>query len=39
MKADIAEPMPMTSAEFGQFIVGQTEKWAMMMRAANIKLE
>jgi tripartite-type tricarboxylate transporter receptor subunit TctC len=33
------EPMPMTVAGFGQFMVGETEKWAKVIRAANIKPE
>lgn len=33
-----AEPMPMTSAKFGKFIADETEKWAKVMRAANIKI-
>jgi len=33
------EPSPMTSAEFGKFIVAETEKWAKVVRAANIKPE
>ena len=32
-----AVPMPMTSAEFGKFIVDETEKWGKVVRAANIK--
>jgi tripartite-type tricarboxylate transporter receptor subunit TctC len=34
-----ADPMPMTSAEFGKFMVAETEKWAKVIRAANIKAE
>ena len=34
-----AEPMPMTPAAFGDFIVQQTEKWGNVIRAANIKAE
>jgi tripartite-type tricarboxylate transporter receptor subunit TctC len=33
------EAMPMTPAEFGKFIADETEKWAEVIRAANIKLE
>ena len=33
-----AEPMPMTPAEYGKFIADDTEKWAKVMRAANIKV-
>jgi hypothetical protein len=29
----------MSSAEFGQFISDETEKWAKVIRAANIKAE
>ena len=32
-------PMPETSAEFGLFIGTETEKWAKVIRAANIKAE
>jgi len=43
MKARLAElgvaPMPMTPAEFGKFIADETEKWAKVIRAANIKPE
>jgi len=30
-------PMPMTPAEFGLFLAAETEKWAKVIRAANIK--
>ena len=30
-------PMPMTPAEFGQFLAVETEKWGKVIRAANIK--
>jgi tripartite-type tricarboxylate transporter receptor subunit TctC len=33
------EPMPMTAAEFGKLIAEDTEKWAKVIRAANIKPE
>ena len=33
------EAMPMTPAEFGKLIADETEKWAKVIRAANIKLE
>jgi tripartite-type tricarboxylate transporter receptor subunit TctC len=33
------QPLPMTPSDFGKFIVGQTEKWAKVIRAANIKPE
>jgi tripartite-type tricarboxylate transporter receptor subunit TctC len=36
---DIAVPMPMTPAEFGTIIVDETEKWAKVIRAANIRIE
>jgi tripartite-type tricarboxylate transporter receptor subunit TctC len=32
-------PMPMTPAEFGKFIVDETEKWAKVIKFANIKAE
>jgi tripartite-type tricarboxylate transporter receptor subunit TctC len=32
-------PMPMSPAEFGKFIADETEKWAKVIRAANIKPE
>jgi len=32
-------PTPMTSADFGRFIAKETEKWAMVIKLANIKLE
>ena len=32
-------PMPMSPAEFGQFIADETEKWRKVIRAANIKPE
>ena len=31
------EPMPMTPAEFGKLVAEETEKWAKVIRAANIK--
>jgi tripartite-type tricarboxylate transporter receptor subunit TctC len=33
------EPMPMTPAEFGKLVAEETEKWAKVIRAANIKPE
>ena len=30
-------PMPMTPEEFGRFVAAETEKWAKVIRAANIK--
>jgi tripartite-type tricarboxylate transporter receptor subunit TctC len=33
------EPTPMTPAEFGKLIAGETEKWGGVIRAANIKVE
>jgi tripartite-type tricarboxylate transporter receptor subunit TctC len=43
MKARLAdlgsEPMPMTPASFGKLINSETEKWAKVIRAANIKVE
>jgi tripartite-type tricarboxylate transporter receptor subunit TctC len=38
--ADVGvEPTPMTPAEFGKLIADDTEKWAKVIRAANIKPE
>jgi tripartite-type tricarboxylate transporter receptor subunit TctC len=34
-----AVPMPMTSAEFGKLIADDTQKWAKVIRAANIKAQ
>jgi len=43
MKARLADlgnvPIPMTPTEFGKFIAEETEKWAKVIRAANIKAE
>jgi tripartite-type tricarboxylate transporter receptor subunit TctC len=43
MKARVTDlggtPMPMTPAEFGKFIADETEKWAKVIRVANIKPE
>jgi tripartite-type tricarboxylate transporter receptor subunit TctC len=43
MKARLAEfadvPMPMTPTEFRKLIAEETEKWAKVIRAANIKAE
>jgi tripartite-type tricarboxylate transporter receptor subunit TctC len=43
MKARIADlggsPVSMTPAEFGKLIVDETEKWAKVIRAANIKAD
>ena len=33
-----AAPMPMTVAEFGKFVADETEKWAKVVKFANIKL-
>ena len=33
------EPMPMTPAEFGKLAAAETEKWAKVIRSANIKPE
>jgi len=33
------EPMSMTPADFGKLIANETEKWAKVIRAANIKVE
>ena len=38
--ADLGDvPTPMTPDEFGKFIADETEKWAKVIRAANIKPE
>jgi tripartite-type tricarboxylate transporter receptor subunit TctC len=34
-----AEPMPMGPAEFGKLIADETEKWAKVIRVADIKIE
>jgi tripartite-type tricarboxylate transporter receptor subunit TctC len=34
-----AEPMSMTPADFGKFIADETEKWAKVIKFANIKAE
>jgi tripartite-type tricarboxylate transporter receptor subunit TctC len=34
-----AEPMPMSPTEFEKFVADETEKWAKVIRAANIKPE
>jgi hypothetical protein len=43
MKARLADlggtALPGSPAEFGTHIVAETEKWAKMIRAANIKAE
>jgi tripartite-type tricarboxylate transporter receptor subunit TctC len=33
------EPLPMTPAEFGNFVASETEKWGKVIRSANIKPE
>jgi hypothetical protein len=33
------QPMSLTSAEFGKFIADQTDKWAKVIKFANIKPE
>jgi tripartite-type tricarboxylate transporter receptor subunit TctC len=33
------DPMPMTSDAFGQLVASETEKWASVIRSANIHLE
>jgi hypothetical protein len=33
------EAMPMTPAEFGKLAAAETEKWAKLIRSANIKPE
>jgi tripartite-type tricarboxylate transporter receptor subunit TctC len=38
--ADLGDvPVPMTTADFGRLIADETEKWAKLIRAANIKAE
>jgi tripartite-type tricarboxylate transporter receptor subunit TctC len=43
LKTRLAElggvPMPMMPADFGKFIADETEKWAKVIRTANIKAE
>ena len=43
IKARLADlggvPMPMSPADFGKLIADETEKWAKVIRAANIKAE
>jgi hypothetical protein len=43
MKARLAElggtVLPGTSADFGKLIADETEKWAKVIRAANIKAD
>ena len=43
IKARLAElgsvPSPMSSPEFEKYIVGETEKWAKVIRQANIPLQ
>jgi tripartite-type tricarboxylate transporter receptor subunit TctC len=43
MKARLADlgstAMPLSPADFGKFIADETEKWAKVIRAANIKAE
>jgi tripartite-type tricarboxylate transporter receptor subunit TctC len=34
-----ADPMPMTAASFGKLITAETEKWANVIRTANIKAD
>jgi tripartite-type tricarboxylate transporter receptor subunit TctC len=33
------EPMPMTPAEFGKLTSDETEKWAKVIKAANLSIE
>ena len=33
------EPMPMTAAQFGKFIVSETDKWTKVIKAAGVVLE
>jgi hypothetical protein len=43
MKAQLADlvntPLTLSPAGFGKFIAEETEKWAKVIRAANIKVE
>jgi tripartite-type tricarboxylate transporter receptor subunit TctC len=32
-------PMPLSPADFGKLLIDDTEKWAKVIRAANIKAE
>ena len=32
-------PLPMTAAEFGKLVAGETEKWGKVIRAAKIKAD
>lgn len=32
-------PVPMTATAYGKFIAEETEKWAKLIRVANIKLQ
>ena len=34
-----AEPLPMTPAEFGQFVIAEIDKWAKVVRFAGVKME
>ena len=34
-----AEPMPLSSAQFGKLVADDTEKWAKVIRSANIKVD
>jgi tripartite-type tricarboxylate transporter receptor subunit TctC len=34
-----AEPMPMAPGEFGQFVVGEIDKWAKVVRFAGVTME
>jgi tripartite-type tricarboxylate transporter receptor subunit TctC len=34
-----AVPLPLTPAQYGKLIVGETDKWGKVIRAANIKVE
>ena len=33
------EPMQMTSAEFGKFMAAETDKWAKVVKFADIKVK
>jgi hypothetical protein len=32
-------PMPMTAAEYGKLIAGETDKWAKVIKFAGIKID
>ena len=36
---EAVEPMPMTAAQFGQFIKNEISRWTALAKAKNIQLE